>query len=159
MKNFATILMLVAVLFVGGMNLDAKTTKKKSKARTSQTSKKSSSKLAFEFYDGEEYIKVYKKSNGEYTTNVKHTDVDVTPINGAYILEFVIWNAGGGAGYMGIIYGDKYYEICDSTWDENWYVGDGSFDPSTMKLKYKTLSDRYITINVRDFQSYSAKVY
>ena len=34
MKNFATILMLVAVLFVGGTTIDAKTSKKKTKAKT-----------------------------------------------------------------------------------------------------------------------------
>ena len=38
MKKLATILMLVAVLFVGGATIDAKTTKKKAKARTTQTS-------------------------------------------------------------------------------------------------------------------------
>ena len=159
MKKIITIALLVVTLLVGGMTMDAKTTKKKPKARTSQTSKKSSSKLAFEFNDGDGYVKVYKKSNGKYITNDKYTSVDVTPINGAYIIEFVIWNAGGGAGYMGILYGDKFYEICDSTWDENWYTGDGSFNPSTMKLKYETISDRYITIDVRDYPTYSAKVY
>ena len=43
MKKLATILMLVAVLFVGGTTVDAKTTKKKAKARTTQTT--SSSKI------------------------------------------------------------------------------------------------------------------
>ena len=38
MKKLATILMLVAVLFIGGSTVDAKTTKKKAKARTTQTS-------------------------------------------------------------------------------------------------------------------------
>ena len=38
MKKLLTILMLVAVLFVGGATVDAKTTKKKAKARTTQTS-------------------------------------------------------------------------------------------------------------------------
>lgn len=38
MKKIVTILMLVAVLFATGASVDAKTTKKKAKARTSQTS-------------------------------------------------------------------------------------------------------------------------
>ena len=39
MKKFATILMLVAVLFVGGTTVDAKTTQKKGKAKTTKSSK------------------------------------------------------------------------------------------------------------------------
>ena len=38
MKRIFTILMLVVVVLVGGMTVDAKTTKKKGKARTTQTS-------------------------------------------------------------------------------------------------------------------------
>lgn len=45
MKKIATILMLVSTLIFGGMNVEAKTTKKKSKARTSQTTSKSSFNL------------------------------------------------------------------------------------------------------------------
>ena len=40
MKNLLVLLTLVVVMVVGGATIDAKTSKKKSKARTSQTSKK-----------------------------------------------------------------------------------------------------------------------
>lgn len=43
MKKIATVLMLIAAILVGGMTLDAKTTKKKAKVRTTQTT--SSSKI------------------------------------------------------------------------------------------------------------------
>lgn len=45
MKRIATILMLAAAILVGGMTVDAKTTKKKGKAKMSQTSRKSSNSL------------------------------------------------------------------------------------------------------------------
>lgn len=38
MKNVIAICLLLASIFVGGMTMDAKTTKKKKKARTTQTS-------------------------------------------------------------------------------------------------------------------------
>lgn len=44
MKKIATILMLVTVFLLGSMTMDAKTTKKKAKARTSQSATKIGSK-------------------------------------------------------------------------------------------------------------------
>ena len=40
MKRLVTILMLAAAIILGGMNVEAQTTKKKAKARTSQSAKK-----------------------------------------------------------------------------------------------------------------------
>lgn len=49
MKKIATILILASVLLIGGVTLDAKTTKK-SKAKTSQTSKRSSKPFVVESF-------------------------------------------------------------------------------------------------------------
>ena len=58
MKKSITLLLLVAVLFIGGTTVDAKTTKKKAKARTTQTSKNTGGlvkKIIGHTYENKEY--------------------------------------------------------------------------------------------------------
>ena len=57
MKKIATILMLVVAILVGGMTVNAKTTKKKNKARTTQNSKSAvdgASKLDYDTFFSDE---------------------------------------------------------------------------------------------------------
>ena len=61
MKKLATILMLVVAVFVGGMTIDAKKTKTKSRAKMSQTSRKTSNSLVSSNGSDLAFFNVYGK--------------------------------------------------------------------------------------------------
>lgn len=68
MKKLATLLMLIVALLVGGMTIEAKTTKKNSKARTSQTSSKSS-------FNFKQIVNLYDKLDYMSSLNTIHDNI------------------------------------------------------------------------------------
>ena len=63
MKKIVTVLMLAAAVLVGGMNIEAKTTNKKSKARTTKSTRKSASNPTLQIQPSE---LVRKNKDGRY---------------------------------------------------------------------------------------------
>ena len=51
MKKIATIIMLVAAILIGGITVEAKTTKKKGKTKTNQTSRSSNIQRDLDLYE------------------------------------------------------------------------------------------------------------
>ena len=82
MKKIVTILMLVATIFVGGMTIDAQTTKKKSTTKTAQTA---SSKVLPKFEDF--YVWGYNpflEKNGYLIQNKKSLQSNLSKIGYSY---------------------------------------------------------------------------
>ena len=159
MKRLATILMLIAAILVGGMTLDAKTTKVKAKAKTTQSSKKSSVKSFCKFWtDAYESLTIYKKANGEFF--VKSGRVAIIRNNSAYLIEYVPAVAHG-TGLIGVIYGNKFYEIANTMCDDENYgdIGNGYFNPSNMTLTYVNFNDKKKTVKVTNYKSYPVTFY
>ena len=161
MKKLATILMLVAAIMLGGMTIDAKTTKKKGKARTTQTSKKSSAKLFCKFrHDHYGSLTVYKKANGNYFVKEDTGSFHAVFSNGAYLIDYSPYVAHG-SGLIGVIYGNKFYEIANTMYDPENYgdIERGSFNPSNMTLTYVNFNDKKKTVKVTNYKSYPVTFY
>lgn len=141
--------MLAVALLMGATAAEAKTTKKKGKARTSQSSKKSSTPsgtVATINLGGGHNL--YLTANGIVKGNPSYDE------DGKYIKDgnayLLVWGPGTyGGNYFGVVKGNTYYQIINSWYDDeefwgylddnNWDLNDAvSFDPSSETVIYKT---------------------
>ena len=118
MKRIFTILMLVAVVLVGGMTMDAKTTKK-TKVRTSsikKSSKPSGALAMVTLYNGG---KLYLMNNGIVKVKPSNWDSDGIYVksNGAYIMN---WGSGTyGDNKISVIYGNTMYIVIPTDYEDD----------------------------------------
>lgn len=154
MKKLLTILMLVAVVLVGGMTAEAKTTKRASKAKTTQT-KRSPNVMG-------------KVKVDDMTYNIMKNGTIVNPANrwskewpgwwkesdGAYILCDNY--ASYGLSFLGVIYNGTFYMI-DESMEMQWVFYDGkpyvSFNASSKTVTYRLPDDSTKTVSLSQVSS------
>lgn len=154
MKKLLTILMLVVATLVGGMTVEAKTTKRASKAKTTQT-KQSVNVMGKVKVDHTTYnimkngtiINPADRSSKEYPGWWKESD-------GAYILCDNY--ASHGASFLGVIYNGTFYMI-DRSMEMQWVYFDGkpyvSFNASNKTVTYRLPDDSTKTVSLSQVSS------
>lgn len=122
MKRIATIMMLIAAIMVGATSVDAKTTKRSTKAKTSQTAKKSSSGVILKIKEIGGDISLMK--DGKIRYNNKNINGEFTENNGAY---FVISGSGEDI-ETSFIYGNSSYLLVSNEFITGIYDNAKAYD-------------------------------
>lgn len=153
MKKLATLLMLAAIILVGGMSMEAKTTKKKT-SKTSTTKKTSKPSGALALVNLSNGGKLYLMNNGKVKVTPASWDSDGKYVesNGAYIMN---WGTGSyGDNKISVIFGNTMYTVINSDyedgdfwnyyWDNNFNLSKSvSFDASSKAVILKTNGGSY----------------
>ena len=139
----------MAVILVGGMTANAKTTKKKSKVNTTKTSKSRIPKGAFAMIKIWQDQKLYLTKDGKVEDTNGWWSGEVVESNDAYILV-IEHDIDGNAGMLGVIYNNTFYIVITNSfdpldfWEYYWehpydfnnYV---SFNPDSQTVTYRTI--------------------
>ena len=170
MKKLATIVMLAVAMVAGGASADAKTVAKKSKARTTQTARKSSKSAGTVATVSRGGEKLVLTSGGKVNL---YLGSDLIPDrggkyvqqNGAYILN---WGDGNyGDNHIGVIEGNTMYEVVPSyyQYDDFWsYLWDNvsgnlnaavTVNPNNRTVTLKTTNGTK-TVRLDEVNSYHA---
>lgn len=149
MKKIITICLLVVTLLAGGMTMEAKTTKKKAKAKTTRTTKSKIPAGAFAMIKIWGDQKLYLTKNGKVEDTNGWWSGEVIENNDAYILV-IEHDIDGNAGMLGVIYNNTFYIVINNSFDplDFWeYYWDHpydfnncvSFDPDSQTVTYRTI--------------------
>ena len=138
MKKAITILMLIAAFLIGGATVEAKTTKKKSKAKTSST-------IGYFNYNG---MKCTMLSNGRIQCSSRGSSGKYQKRDGGKYYWVELSNDSG-AHYLLLTGSNAYFIDAGSA----GMISDFSYDPSTKKVKITEVDGDRI-YSLEDLQQY-----
>lgn len=148
MKKVIALCFLLIALLVGGLTVEAKSTKKKSKVKTTKTTKSRIPNGAFAMFKIWQDQKLYLTQDGKVKCDNKWWAGEFIESNDAYILliEHDIYS---NAGMVGVIYNNTFYIVINNSyypldfweyyWDHPHDLQDCvSFNPESKTITYKT---------------------